>query len=170
MKRIFGAFAALLLTAQAGFAACTTDTPVSLFGYNGSNGLLATDGSPPANFGDVLTNGSAVGQIYNGGDYEKGVAHLKGNTECDYSDLKRELEDATNDAAALAAALSTPIWLEAGEKFAISGGLGFADNSTALGATALVRIDRNVSGFFGGAVSTEGENTWAGKAGLRVGW
>jgi hypothetical protein len=71
---------------------------------------------------------------------------------------------------ALSAALSLPVWLEAHENVAISGGFGFSDGGeVAFGATGVVRLDRGVSGFAGGAVSTDG-GYWAGKAGVRVGW
>lgn len=170
MNKAYATLAAALMLSASAFQAnaCTTDTPVSLFGAGGSNGLLATDGNVPANLGDVLTNGSSVSQIYNGGDYENGVAHFNGSADC--SALRREMEEATFNTAALAAALSTPVWLEADERFAISGGLGFSDGATALGATGIIRFDKNWSGFAGGAFSTDDSDLWAAKAGLRLGW
>lgn len=75
-----------------------------------------------------------------------------------------------DESLALNAALSLPGWLEKGENFSITGGVGFSDGGeTAVGATGIVRIDGGTSAFAGGAVSTEG-GAWAGKAGVRVGW
>jgi hypothetical protein len=68
------------------------------------------------------------------------------------------------------AALSLPAWLERGENFSLTGGVGFSGGGeTAIGITGIVRIDGSVSGFVGAAVSSDGQ-TWAGKAGMRVGW
>jgi hypothetical protein len=136
-------------------AACTTDTPVSLWGQGGSNGLFTTDGVP----GPVSAD-SAVGAIDNGGAGD-GTAHFKGTTNCD---------DDFSDSNALAAALSQPVWLGDSEKFAFAGGLGFTDGSTAVGGTAILRLGKNLSGYAGGAVNTNNSDMWAGKAGLRVGW
>jgi hypothetical protein len=145
--------------------ACTTDTPLSLAGQGGSNGIFTSNGAPSGFPTGVL------GQIHNGGTWD-GVAHLKGSADCsdDYASLSSAMEDAQFDAAALAAALSTPVWLEAGENFSISGGLGFSDGSTAVGATGLVRFGKNLSGFAGGAFNTDDTDLWAAKAGLRFGW
>jgi hypothetical protein len=135
---------ALGLFAPAAFAGnCSTNTPLS----------LATPGHNP-----LITPGGVVDQIaQNGGT---GTANLSGTANCPDTDL--------SDTHALAAALSNPIWLETGENFAISGGVGFSDGSGAFGATGLMRFDRNVSGFAGGALVDD--DTWAGKAGVRVGW
>jgi hypothetical protein len=89
-------------------------------------------------------------------------ANLAGTASCPETDLSETL--------ALSAALSNPVWLESGERFAVSGGLGFADGASAFGATGLVRIEKGISAYGGGAVSTEDSDVWAGKAGLRVGW
>ena len=61
--------------------------------------------------------------------------------------------DARNGAA-LAAAMSMPVWLERQENFAVSGGFGF---------------DQYTPAFGGAAVDTQ-YGTWAGKVGGRVGW
>jgi len=75
-----------------------------------------------------------------------------------------------DEALALSAALSIPAWLETDEKVRVSGGLGFTQGGeTAVGATTVVRLNKNWAGFAGGAVSTNGGN-WAGKAGVSVGW
>ena len=73
------------------------------------------------------------------------------------------------DIEALSAAMSMPAWLETDENYSISGGVGFSEGgSTAFGATGVVRIDKNISGFVGFAVTDQG--TWAGKVGARVGF
>ena len=73
------------------------------------------------------------------------------------------------DLEALSAAMSMPAWLETDENYSISGGVGFSEGgSTAFGATGVVRIDKNISGFVGFAVTDQG--TWAGKVGARVGF
>lgn len=75
-----------------------------------------------------------------------------------------------DESLALNAALSLPSWLERGEQYSLTGGAGFADGAeTAVGVTGIVRMDGGTAGFLGGAVSTDG-GTWAGKAGVRVGW
>ncbi len=156
MKRILSSLmaVAVLFAASAAHAACTTDTPLSVWGQNGSNGLVASTGTPM-----TYDAGSVVGQITNDLTDLDGTAHLYGSAECD-----------TGDLAALAGALSTPVWLEPGENFAISGGLGFGDDATAVGATGVLRLGKNLSGFAGGAFSTDNSDVWAGKVGLRVGW
>jgi hypothetical protein len=145
--------------------ACTTDTPLSLWGQGGSNGLIGSDGT--TTLSQSSFDGSVVGQIANpaAGYDGSGTAHLHGSADCSSA-----IEDAQMDVAALAAALSTPIWLEPGENFAISGGLGFSDGATALGATALLRFNKNWSGFAGGAVSTDDTDLFAGKVGIRAGF
>lgn len=75
-----------------------------------------------------------------------------------------------NNALALDAALSMPAWLQQNENFSISGGVGFAESSAAIGVTGVMRLDKNWSGFAGGGISTEDDDIWAGKAGVRVGW
>jgi len=70
--------------------------------------------------------------------------------------------------AALTAALTQPIWLEPHETFAIAGGIGFSQDRPAFGATAVIRLDQNVSAYAGAALSTGG--LWAGKVGARIGW
>jgi hypothetical protein len=127
-------------TAKAHAAECTTDTPVT---YDGV-GQAATD-------------------IYNGGAYD-GTGHFAGTATCP------DAKDNTSDLMAISAALSTPVWLESGERFSVSGGLGFTEDSTAVGATGLMRFDKTFSGFAGGAVSTDDTDMWAGKAGIRAGW
>jgi hypothetical protein len=76
-----------------------------------------------------------------------------------------------DEALAVNAAMSLPAWLENGENFALSGGLGFSGGGeTAVGVNGIVRIDKSVAGFAGAAVSTSGSSGWAGHAGLRFGW
>lgn len=75
----------------------------------------------------------------------------------------------TGDLEALSAAMSMPAWLETDENYSISGGVGFSEGgSTAFGATGVVRIDKNISGFVGFAVTDQG--TLAGKVGARIGF
>lgn len=65
--------------------------------------------------------------------------------------------------------MAMPAWLETGENYSISGGLGFSEGgSVAVGATGVVRIDDGVSGFVGFAVTDQG--TWSGKVGARIGF
>ena len=153
---IFGALVIDGYMRKAHAETCTTNTPVSLWGQNGSNGIVNNSGSP----GPFSADG-AVGQLVTG----DGVADLHGSAACPaYPTFD------PSETLALAAALSNPIWLETGEHFALSGGLGFADGATAIGATGLMRFDKHWSGFAGGAVSTDDTSNWAGKAGVRVGW
>ena len=66
--------------------------------------------------------------------------------------------------------MSLPAWLENGENYSLTGGVGFAEGGeTAVGATGIVRIQGSVAGFVGAAVSTNG-GSWSGKAGVRMGW
>jgi hypothetical protein len=157
MRTLLSLIALMALAGVAHAGNCTTNTPVNLFGQNGGNGLLSNGGVPA--FDDT----GAVGQIANGGD-GMGTANLHGTASCP------DAKDNTSDLMAISAALSTPVWLEHGENFAISGGLGFTDDATAVGATGLMRFDKNWSGFAGGAVSTDDKEMWAGKAGVRLGW
>lgn len=61
-----------------------------------------------------------------------------------------------------------PVWLNPGETFAVSGGVGFSGGEQAIGATGVVRIEGSTSAFAGAAVTTDGK--WSGKAGVRIGW
>jgi hypothetical protein len=71
---------------------------------------------------------------------------------------------------ALTSALSMPAWLESGERFALSGGLGIAgDGSTALGMTGIMRLRGSASGFVGFAYEPQ-RGMWGGRVGGRVGW
>jgi hypothetical protein len=165
------AFLAAIAISPAANAACSANTPLSVWGQNGSNGLVASTGQP-----NTYDAGSVVGQITNDLTNLDGTANLHGSADCSddlaalRSSLSRELQDAQSNLAALSAASSQPVWLEPGENFAVSGGLGFADGATALGATGIVRFDKHWSGFAGAAVSTDDTDVWSGKAGLRVGW
>ena len=169
MNKAYATLAAAFLLSVSGLQAqaCTTNTPLSVWGQNGSNGLLASTGTE-----NSYDAGSVVGQITNDFSDLNGTANLSGTADCSaqFSALNKALREAQHDTAALAAALSTPVWLEAGEQFAISGGLGFSDGATALGATGLLRLDKNWSAFAGGAFSTDNSSFWSGKVGARVGW
>lgn len=115
----------------------------------------------------VITDlGTAIG---GGGSYD-----LKGTADCpDAKDGKDGLNGRDFDASealAVSAALSTPVWLGDSENFAVSGGLGFSDDATAVGANGVMRFSKNLSGFAGGAFSTDDSDLWAGKVGLRAGF
>jgi ABC-type transport system substrate-binding protein len=148
--------AALMLSASAFQAqACTTSTTVNQADMGNLVGTLL--GGP-----DTVLPGTA--------DCSTALNAIGNETSAGLARLSRELEDAQLDNAALAAALSAPAWLEPGETFSISGGVGFSDGSAAVGATGLMRFDKNWSGFAGGAFSTENSDLWAAKAGVRVGF
>jgi hypothetical protein len=74
------------------------------------------------------------------------------------------------EALALAAALSEPAWLEKGERYSMSGGMGFSqDGSTAFGITGIMRVGSNAAAFGSvGASTTHG--IWGGRLGARLGW
>jgi hypothetical protein len=91
-------------------------------------------------------------------------ANIPGTAACP------ESKNTQDDALAVSAALSSPVWLETGERASVSGGLGFTEDSTAVGLNGIYRIDKGLSGFAGGAMSTSETDVWAGKAGLRLGW
>ncbi|WP_414461754.1 hypothetical protein [Hyphomicrobium sp. DY-1] len=74
-----------------------------------------------------------------------------------------------DDALALSAALSPPVWLGDNEKVRISIGTGFTGSAAAVGATGVVRINSALAGFVGGAVSAESGDA-VGKAGISIGW
>lgn len=112
--------------------------------------------SSPINAGIAI---DAVTEIHNGGSWD-GTYDLQGTAVC---------EQTADQALAVAAALSAPAWLGDKENFSLSGGLGFSDGETAIGATGLLRFNQTLSGYLGGATSTDGD-AWAGKAGLRIGW
>lgn len=125
---------------------CTTNSPVSA--------PIAVD---------------AYTKIANGGAWD-GTYNLAGTATCPGNAAAlNEANDRIDRTQAISAALSSPVWLEAGEHFAISSGVGFTEGATAAGATGIARIDKNWSAFAGGAVSTEG-GEWAGRGGFRVGW
>lgn len=100
---------------------------------------------------------------------DAGASGVNGTNGRDGKDGRDGRDADIGKALAVGAALSTPAWLEAGESFSLSGGVGFSESDAAFGATGIVRIEKNLSAFGGGAVSTSG-GEWAGRAGLRVGW
>jgi hypothetical protein len=111
----------------------------------------------------------AVTAIANGGTWD-GAYNLSGTASCPSDPAAiNDANDRIDQTQAIGAALSSPVWLEPQEHFALSGGFGFTDGATAAGLTGIARIDKNWSAFAGGAVSTEGDE-WAGRGGLRVGW
>ena len=77
----------------------------------------------------------------------KGATGATGATGADGRDFD------IDKSLALNAALALPAWLEKGENFSLSGGIGFSGGGeTAIGVTGIVRIDGTVSGFVGGAI------------------
>jgi hypothetical protein len=123
-----------------------------------------------AHAGSCTTNTSVstaqAGEAYFDGNGD-GDENFAGTASCPDDPAAK---DNTSDIMAISAALSTPVWLESGERFSVSGGLGFTEDSTAVGATGLMRFDKTFSGFAGGAVSTDDTDMWAGKLGVRAGW
>lgn len=123
-------------------------------GLDGKDGKDGVDGKSGING----TNGT------NGKDGAKGATGAQGIAGKDGTSYDLD------SALALSSALSMPVWLGDAETVRISGGVGFANGGeTAIGATGVVRIDRNVAGFIGGAVDTNGDN-YAGKVGVSIGW
>lgn len=102
---------------------------------------------------------------------EAGAAGIAGKDGVDGKDAVGGITvDDLDESMAVGAAMSMPVWLEPSENFAVSGGLGFSEGgATAIGATGVARIDKSISAFVGGAVSTNGQH-WVGKAGVRIGW
>ena len=125
--------------------------------------------------GDTGATGAAGETGAQGAQGEQGLAGKDGTNGKDGVDGKDGRDGADFDmdrALALSSAMSMPVWLGDSESFRVSGGVGFAEGETALGGTAVFRlspIDKNLSGFVGGAVSSDG-NDWGGKAGLSYGW
>lgn len=104
---------------------------------------------------------------------EQGVAGVDGKDGKDGKDGINGTNGRDFDmgnALAISAALSVPVWLGDSEKVRISGGLGFSDGGdTAIGVTGIVRLDKNLAGFAGAALDTNGGN-FAGKVGVSYGW
>lgn len=157
---IFAAVAAIALPAAAHAVTCSTNAALSAWGQNGTNGVLSNSGVEGA-----IDYSGIAGQIITQNNDGNGVANVHGTATCP------DAVDHTGDLLAISAALSTPVWLETGERFAVSGGLGFSgDGDTAFGGTALMRIDGGLSAFAGGAVSTNHSDLWSGKVGVRAGF
>jgi hypothetical protein len=63
--------------------------------------------------------------------------------------------------------MSDPAWLQINETYSLTGGVGYAGQEVAFGATGIMRISGGLAGYAGiGVVSGD----IAGKAGLRYGW
>ena len=138
------AIVAVLAVAPAYAGNCSTSSPINV---------------------PIATN--AFNTIANGGTFD-GTYNLQGTANCPDTDLSG-VNNRIDNTLAVSAALSSPVWLDPRENVSVSGGVGFSDGATALGATGMVRLDKNFSAFGGGAMSTDG-NEWAGKAGIRVGF
>lgn len=100
---------------------------------------------------------------------EQGVAGINGIDGKDGINGLNGRDFDMDQALAIGAALSMPVWLGETENFRISTGLGFSEGETAFGATGVIRMDKNWAGFLGAAVGAEG-SAWAGKAGLSFGF
>lgn len=134
-------------------------------GVDGTNGIDGNDGRDGRDGIDGQNgidgkNGVDGKDGQNGKDGLNGINGLNGRDGRDFD---------MDDALALSAALSPPVWLGDKETVRVSIGTGFTDGAAAVGATGVVRIDGALAGFVGGAVSTE-TGEWAGKAGVSVGW
>jgi hypothetical protein len=160
-KYTLSAIAVLMLGASPVSAACTTSTPVDIPILQAAIDSISNGG---ANDGSYDFKGTADCPVAkdgsNGADGANGLNGKDGRDGRDFD---------ASEALAISAALSLPAWLGDSEQFSLSGGLGFSDGETALGATGIARIDKNWSAFAGAAASTSGDE-WAGKAGLRLGW
>ncbi len=162
-KRWFISVSIAALTAATGALAdnpqCGQGNQPPCVGTQGPPGPAGPQGEPGAQGPAGESTIGAAGQ--NGQNGQNGADGIAGKDGSDF--------DAAG-ALALSAALSMPAWLETHENFRVSGGLGFSEGGeTAVGATGVVRIDKNLAGFGGAAVNTNGDN-WAGKAGLSWGF
>jgi hypothetical protein len=135
-------------------------------GPPGATGAQGPQGDP----GPPGATGAQGPQGDPGPKGDPGPQGVAGKDGADGKDGRDGLDFNEDEALALSAALSMPAWLETHEKVRISGGVGFAEGGeTAIGATGVMRLDRNWAGFAGGAIGSNGRN-WGGKAGVSVGW
>jgi hypothetical protein len=65
--------------------------------------------------------------------------------------------------------MAAPTWLEAHEKFSLSGNIGEFEGSTAFAVTGVARLDKNWS-VNGGVGYAPDQDQWGYRAGVRVGW
>jgi len=137
---------------------CSPGSPA----FDGFCGVGANTPGPKGDTGETGPQGEP------GPQGEQGVAGKDGVDGKDGVNGKDGKDFDMDESLALSSALSMPVWLGDQENFAVSGGVGFSESNTAFGATGVMRLDKNWSGFVGGAVSEGG--SWAGKAGARVGW
>jgi hypothetical protein len=141
----------------------------------GPAGSAGADGAPGANGADGAA-GPAGANGTNGIDGAQGPAGADGTNGQDGTPGATGAAGANGKdfdfdrALAITQAASMPVWLGDKENFRVSGGLGFSGGGeTAVGATGVMRIEKGVSAFAGGAVDSRGKD-WSGKAGLSVGW
>lgn len=137
-------------------------------GPQGETGLQGPQGEK-GDKGDTGATGATGETGAQGVQGKQGVAGKDGLNGIDGKD---GADFDMDRALALSSAMSMPVWLGDSESFRISGGVGFSEGESALGGTAVFRlspIDRNLSGFVGGAISSDGDD-WGGKAGLSYGW
>lgn len=133
--------------------------PAGPAGPTGPIGPAGADGAP----GEKGDKGDPGVAGLDGKDGKDGIDGKDGKDGRDGRDFDLD------ESLAITAALGMPAWLESGENFSLTGGIGFANGESALGVNGIMRIQGGVSGFAGGAVSDGGGN-WAGKAGVRIGW
>lgn len=81
----------------------------------------------------------------------------------------RDGQDTSPDSIALGIAMSTPIWLEPKENFAIAGGWGQFDGRSAFAATGAMRIDGALSVNGSVGFATDGGPVGT-RLGVRYGW
>jgi Collagen triple helix repeat (20 copies) len=134
-------------------------------GATGSAGMTGANGAPgPAGSTGVGLPGAPGAKGDKGDPGAKGAQGIQGPQGLPGEQLR------LGEIVALTSALSMPAWLETGERFAVSGGLGVAgDGSTALGMTGIMRLRGTASGFVGFAYEPQ-RGMWGGKVGGRVGW
>ena len=70
---------------------------------------------------------------------------------------------------AVSIAMSSPIWLQQGEKFAVSGSWGQFEGRHALGLTGVAKLDTNLD-FHAGVGIGEGGKSFGSRVGFRYGW
>jgi hypothetical protein len=155
----------------------TTPPPNNLGTYNitldpngtGGGAIPCAQQGPQGPSGPAGPQGPAGATGATGATGPQGPAGPAGSPGVSYGYVNQSIADSVNRSVAVATALSQPVWLEAHENFALSGGFGFSDNQAAFGATGVMRFSRGLAGYGGLSVSTNG-GYWGGKAGLRLGW
>ena len=148
--------------------------PAGPAGANGTPGTPGTPGAAGPQGATGATGAAGVGLPgapgAKGDKGDKGDAGAKGAQGIQGPAAPPPDTLRIGEIVALTSALSMPAWLESGERFAVSGGLGVAsDGSTALGMTGIMRLRGSASGFVGFAYEPT-HGMWGGRVGGRVGW